>query len=315
MAVSLIFISAAIGLLSASLSLLRSTGQGILGGLALMGSPFFLMLGAYQAADTPLAFFVLATLVIFTVHDRFPEKSGQTLILAGLATGLAAWTKNEGLLFLAVVLVVRSVVVVRFRGWTSAGKEFLWFMAGALPVLVILMVFKGLLSPPNDIFSGQTVQDIVGRMADPQRYYEILKAYLLTGMTFTQGVMNIQTGLRFNPGAVGLLLLIIYLIFMGVNVKVYDRLSVINTSLILLSMAGGFFLVYLLTPHNLYWHLTTSLNRLLMQLWPSFLFLFFMAVKTPEQVDMGRVFMKIEAQRGDSRGRKKKTKALPAGRS
>jgi len=310
MAVSLVFVCAVAGLLSASLSLLRSTSQGLLGGLALMGGPFFLMLGAYQAADIPLAFFILATVVVFTVHDRFPEKSGQTLILAGLSAGLAAWTKNEGLLFLAVVLAVRSVVAVRFRGWTAAGKEFLWFMAGALPVLAVLLVFKGGLSPPNDIFSGQTVQDMAGRMADPQRYYEILKAYLLTGMTFTQGVMNIQSGFRFNPGTVGLLLLIVYLMFMGVDVKVYDRLSVINASLILFFMAGGFFLVYLLTPHNLYWHLTTSLNRLLMQLWPSLLFLFFMAAKTPEQVDMGRVFMAVEAPRGDGRGRKKNKNAL-----
>jgi hypothetical protein len=289
MAIAFVFICATIGLLHAALSILRSTGQGLLAGIALMGSPFFIILGAYQVADIPLAFFILLALVVFAFHDRSPEKGGRTLVLAGLATGLAAWTKNEGLLFLAAVPVVRFAVAARCRGWGQAGKELLWFAAGAVPVLFILVIFKSTLAPPNDIFSGQTVSEIANRLADPERYVQILKAYLLTGLTFTQGVMNIQTGIRFNPGAVSILLMAVYLICMGVKVSFYDRPAVKTASLILLAMAAGFFLVYLLTPHNLYWHLTTSLNRLLTQLWPGFLFLIFMAARIPEEADVGRL--------------------------
>ncbi len=308
MAVSLVFVCATVGLLYASLAVLRSTGQGLLGGLALMGGPFFLILGAYQVADIPLAFFILTTLVVFIIYDRFSEQNGRTLVLAGLAAGLAAWTKNEGLLFLLVAPAVRFAVVARARNAASAGKEIPWFLAGAVPVAIVLAIFKIALAPSNDIFAGQSLQDMASRLADPSRYFEILKAWFLTGFTFTQGILNIQTGLRFNPGAVGLLLLTVYMIFMGVHVRAQDRPGVYTAAVALLATAGGFFAVYLITPQNLHWHLTTSLNRLLMQLWPGFLFWFFMAARTPEEKDVGRVFSAAKTETGAaaSRGRKRK---------
>jgi hypothetical protein len=47
---------------------------------------------------------------------------------------------------------------------------------------------------------------------------------------------------------------------------------------------GSYFAVYLITPHDLDWHLMTSLNRLLLQLWPTIIFITFMAARTPEMV-------------------------------
>jgi len=309
MAVSLVFVCATVGLLYASLAILRSAGQGLLGGLALMGSPFFLILGAYQVADIPLAFFILTTLVVFIIYDRFSEQNGRTLVLAGLAAGLAAWTKNEGLLFLLVAPAIRFAVVARTRDVVSAGREIPWFLAGAVPVAIILAIFKITLAPSNDIFAGQSLQDMASRLTDPARYVEILKAWFLTGFTFTQGILNIQTGLRFNPGVVGLLLLTVYMIFMGIHVRTQDRPGVLSAAVILLAVAGGFFAVYLITPQNLHWHLTTSLNRLLMQLWPGFLFWFFMTARTPEEKDVGRVFKAVKTETGETTGRNKKRKS------
>jgi len=39
---------------------------------------------------------------------------------------------------------------------------------------------------------------------------------------------------------------------------------------------AGYFLIYLITPYDLYWHLRFSLNRLFLQLWPAVIFLFFL---------------------------------------
>jgi hypothetical protein len=41
---------------------------------------------------------------------------------------------------------------------------------------------------------------------------------------------------------------------------------------------AGYFSIYLITPYDIYWHLRFSLTRLLLQLWPSAIFLFFLAV-------------------------------------
>jgi len=53
-------------------------------------------LAASQYADVPLAFFCLATLVLLCLADRQEKGRHGFLVLAGLACGMAAWTKNEG---------------------------------------------------------------------------------------------------------------------------------------------------------------------------------------------------------------------------
>jgi len=98
-------------LIWAALSILRGRNQGYLGGLVLMGSPFFIVLGASQFADIPLAFFFLLTFVFIFFHNRFSEDERGLLILAGLTAGLSAWTKNEGLLFLILVVLTRFIMI------------------------------------------------------------------------------------------------------------------------------------------------------------------------------------------------------------
>src|SRR5262249_17955866 len=52
---------------------------------------------------------------------------------------------------------------------------------------------------------------------------------------------------------------------------------------VLLLMIAGYSVVYLVTPQNLAFHLDTSLERLLMQLWPTALLAYFLWVATPEE--------------------------------
>ncbi|MDP7078247.1 MAG: hypothetical protein QF415_00045, partial [Candidatus Undinarchaeales archaeon] len=47
-------------------------------------------------------------------------------------------------------------------------------------------------------------------------------------------------------------------------------------------MFMGYVMVYLITPNDLGWHILTSRDRLLLHLWPSFLFSFFLLVKSTE---------------------------------
>jgi hypothetical protein len=48
-------------------------------------------------------------------------------------------------------------------------------------------------------------------------------------------------------------------------------------------MVIGFGLIYLTTSNNLAWHLSRSAGRLLLQLWPSAVFLAFLAACPPER--------------------------------
>ena len=48
-------------------------------------------------------------------------------------------------------------------------------------------------------------------------------------------------------------------------------------------MLLGFFFVYILTPHELSWHLDTSLSRLFLQLWPSIVFVACLCLNSPQE--------------------------------
>ncbi len=141
----------------------------------LLGSPFFILMGASQLADIPLAFFLLAAVVLFFVHDRLTERRHPILILAGMAAGLVAWTKNEGLMILFVVILVRFfIVAVGEDGWKGAVKQILWVAAGLVPVLLAVAAFKMHLAPSTDLFIDQNIQKIWARVTDLQRYKTIL---------------------------------------------------------------------------------------------------------------------------------------------
>ncbi|MFH1080895.1 MAG: hypothetical protein V1766_11685 [Pseudomonadota bacterium] len=291
---SVLFTLAVTGLLVFSLAMLRSRSQGYLAGLVLMGSPYFLDMGAYQFADIPIAFFFLATLVVFFLHDLFSGRHDYSLMLAGLTAALAAWTKNEGILFLLCVPPVRFVWIIRSIGWRRALRQAGWFVAGALPVLMVLAVFKLHLAPSSDIFAGQGLQPVFERLMDWPRYGQIFSAYVRTALTFTQGIVNIREGFRFNPGAAGIVLLGLYLSLMGIRTKREDRSALLTAASVLILMLAGYFGIYLITPHDLRWHLLTSLNRLFIQLWPGAIFLCFMVARTPEEALVRGVIRELD---------------------
>jgi hypothetical protein len=94
--------------------------------------------------------------------------------------------------------------------------------------------------------------------------------------------VNIREGFRFNPGVAGVVLLGLYMILVGVRTQGQDRPALLTGVTVLVFMLAGYFGIYLITPHDLRWHLLTSLNRLFIQVWPSAIFLCFMIARTPE---------------------------------
>jgi 4-amino-4-deoxy-L-arabinose transferase-like glycosyltransferase len=282
-AFALLFTLLTLGLLLCALAFLRSRIQGCLAAMILLGTPFFIVLGASQFADVPLAFFMLATLVLLFLPARSPENRSGALVLSGIAAALCAWTKNEGLLFLLIVTGSLFGTTLYADGWRSARKRTLRFLAGALPILLIVVYFKTQLSPVNDLMAGFGLTAAAANLTDLSRYAEIAKAFFITGISFTQGLIDVRVGMQLNPGAVNILLLIVYLLLAGARIDDRDRTGLVRTAAVLLLTPAGYFFVYVLTPLDLGYHLATSLNRLFLQLWPSVIFLFFMAAGTPER--------------------------------
>lgn len=290
--VAMLFTFATIGLASSTLGLLRSPGQGLLAGIVLLGTPFLIRHGASQYADVPLSFFFLATLAAFSLQERAAEHRDGLLVLAGMTAGLAAWTKNEGLLFLVVVVVARLLVVVPVRGWASFGKEMRAFAKGLLPVLLIVLLFKAHIAPGvSRIFAEQGTATTLERLTDFPRYIETAQAFLKKAARF---------------GHPGFIVLLGYLLLVGRNAGATGRPGIRHAAATWGLMLAGYFLIFIITPHGLRYQIDTSLDRLWIQLWPSAIFTFFLFVKTPEEamapgsLSSGEREQPLhEAQRGD----------------
>ncbi len=81
-------------------------------------------------ADVPLALYFVAGAGFLTLWLR--DGASADLAAAGLAATAAAWTKNEGQLFLAVVA---AIVVIRLLRTRAAAVEWAWFVVP--PVLLL----------------------------------------------------------------------------------------------------------------------------------------------------------------------------------
>ena len=306
-----VFAVLTLGLLLCALALLKGWVQGTLAAMVLMGTPFFVLMGASQFADVPLAFYLLATLVLLLLQGRSPNVRTGILLLAGLSAGIAAWTKNEGILFLPVAAASLLAATAFAGGWRQAFRRAGAFLAGALPALLIVLYFKLRLAPAGDLAAGLGPAALSERLFDWSRYTEIARAFFVTGLSFTQGLIDIRVGMQLNPGAVNILLLTAYLLFAGIRVEGRDRTGLLQTGAILLLMMAGYFFVYVTTPQELSWHLATSLNRLFLQLWPGAILVCFMMAGTPEETPVnvdgqGSTTVPQPAKSGPARGKRQR---------
>jgi len=61
----------------------------------------------------------------------------------------------------------------------------------------------------------------------------------------------------------------------------YDYKSYRQVMITTLIIACGYFMIYVITPHDLKWHIDTSIDRLMIQLLPMIVFGSFLYLKTP----------------------------------
>lgn len=258
-------------LLYGALAALRGRAQGLLGALCLLGTPLFPSRAAWQYADIPLAYYVLATLVLLALHDRHPDHGRTAMLWAGVAAGLAAWTKNEGLLLLLCLAVVRGGLAATRRqpALVHAG----WFLAGLAPFAAVVLCFKLLLAPPSYLVGDQHTAAVLARAADWSRYGAIARA---------AGVETVRAG---GPLLVALG---IYIALLGRTRDRAARRAAVGVTLVLACVALGYGAVYVITPADLAWQLAHSLERLILQLWPSALFAFFLYAASPLEVATSR---------------------------
>ncbi len=267
--IGLVFTFSTVGLLFCGLDLLLSRTPALLGAMFLLCTPFFIDLGTWQYADVPLSFFILATLVLLHLHDRLANsgvESRSILAMAGLAAGFAAWTKNEGVLFLVAVLLARMWLSFRqsSRGRSPISQIAPMLLAVA-PIFTLIAFFKRAIAPPGDLFSDPAT--MLHKLEDPSRYWAVLKWYCRELVRFGEWWLI----------PIPILMLVLYFL-MKSSIARAEKETVRASAIALIMALAGYFFIYLITPRDIYWHLRFSLSRLFLQLWPSAIFLFFVAL-------------------------------------
>jgi hypothetical protein len=256
--VAFVFTFGTVVLMTASLALLRSPGQALLGGVLLLCTELFPLMGATQYADVPLGFFMLAGLVLLMLHDRLFRGRNGVLVLAGCAAGLAAWTKNDGVLFALVLVVVRGAVTLAFENVTTWRRQMGALLCGLVPVFLVLIWFKVGIAVPSEFVAKQSLSETVARLTDLSRYPVIALSFFRESM-------------RFGPWAPFDLIpvLIFWFVFVGFDIPSGARHTLGTPAVMLVVTAVGYALVCLISPYDLRWQVDTALFRLQTQLWPS----------------------------------------------
>jgi hypothetical protein len=266
----LLFTFAMAFMLLGALASLRSRGQGLLAAIVLLCCNSLVYEGANQYADVPLAFFMLATFVALALADTLKEGGPGFVALAGLTAGLAAWTKNEGMLFVLALFVGHLLVITHLRGWQQALRRQGIMLLGLAPMLLLIIAFKWGVAPANDLLASLQPADVINRLTDPWRLWFVLQS-------FGERFLALSGWLAAAP-----LVLALYLLVVGWRERVRERESVGTMLSTLGLLLAAYLFVYVVTPYDLAWHVDTSMYRLAFHGWHSLLFAYFLIVKTPE---------------------------------
>ena len=234
---------------------LRGAPWPSLSALTLLATPCFVGFAANQQADVPVGAFLLAACVMIALGIESGKRA--YFAAAGIGASLAAWTKNEGTLhFLALGF---AMVAVAWAPLRERVRAMLDYSCGALPILSLLAYFKLTVARANDLFSDPGA----ARLLELHRWGELFAA-------LARRVVFFQTWALWLVAELAVLALIVP--------RLPPRPSARVLGLALALSFAATLGVYLVQPHPLVWFFRASIDRVLIQLWPSALLATVLAV-------------------------------------
>lgn len=250
--ISLVFYLSCAFLLIWYLAARISLAAGWMAGAFFLTIPHYLFWATALYADIPVTFFMTASgfLLILSLEQNHKP----LYVLSGLMAGLAAWTKNEGLLFLPWIYLVFFIFLLKnnSRNFRATFRSILALTLGlSLPLFATLFLKMFLGSTGDYLGSQRTLQDYVALLTVPGKTWIIFTAFLAYMASF-----QAWRGLW-------------WFFIMGVCVAVIFRKTNTNRPswvlfFLTLSISGGYALVFHVSPYEIVWQLQTALSRLLL---------------------------------------------------
>jgi len=201
---------------------------------------FYIINSMLQYADVLLSFFFLCSLICVS----YARGNRKYLLLSVLFLGCCAWTKNEGFILAGMIL---SFYARQFFSKENARYTLLIML---IPAFVIV-VFKMICPVKNDLVS-ESGSGTFGLLLQGERYAAVFDYY--TDIVNKRFVYT-------------RLLIGLYLVVCVAKRKLPEK-----NFLLVIACMFAYFMVYVITPKDLLWHLNTSCERLLFQLFPVLLY-------------------------------------------
>lgn len=196
-------------------------------------------------ADLPLAVYFLAAGGFLALGVL--RKNAGCWVVAAFFAGMAAWTKNEGLNFSLIILALIAFYGVRTR--LSSWKIWLFIFTGLGFFIVPWLLYKKYLQLGNEYIANLSFAIFKKQLGN-------LKAIAseISRNFFTTELYNLT-----------------WWVYLFSQLQHFRRLfhpPVIILNIICWTQLACYILIYLITPHEIMWHLLSSLERLLLHLIP-----------------------------------------------
>ena len=224
---------------------LNNQKNALIAGIVLMSVKPFIWESSTQCADIPLSLYILLSAGGLFLYQKY--QNNFYVFLSFFFAGSAAFCKNEGILFFLVFL---TVVLIFLK---QANKKMI--LLGCILPIICLLYFKIFIYSKSDLFENQNFSLIISKILDFQNTKIILLHYL-------NNLINLWN-----------LVLAALIIFIKQD-KPLNNITKMSFLLIFIIFIS-YFIIYLITPNDINWHLTTSSMRLTVQYIPLFVFLIF----------------------------------------
>ena len=219
---------------------------------ALCAAPAFPAWTAALYADLQVSFHVVAVTALLAWALTTVRDPTGLVTLAGIAVGGVLWSKNEGMMLSLAAVPAIAITLFARSGSRNGTVAIAGFALGVCPFLLCLAHFKLMIAPQGDLFAALVSMDIGSTLFAMNRWEHVLRHSLRVAL---------QERLPLVAAIFGVVAL-------WRRPSAPQRLRWALASFPMLAMLGYLY-VYLRTPHDLNWHLATSLSRIFLHVFPA----------------------------------------------
>ena len=270
--------------------LLAGQARAALAVLMLTAAPLLTVQASFEYADVPVACCVALAAGLAMLSLRLRAMPGRDagdsapalglLALCGLCCAAAAWLKNEGQLITLCAAIATLLIhpAPFFASLQTRLKRLVAFLAGAAPPLLVVLAVRKSIGQTNDLMGDRSLPHIVELLTDPTRHARIVSEFFLRvgdvrDDQIREGLGSIAPALLVN--SLGLLLALAAIALTWPAKRNAGLLAPASrwAALFVALVASGYYVVYLLTPYDIEWHVKFSITRLFMHVWPAIVLL------------------------------------------